>query len=108
MSKNKIIIVVCLVVLLVVVILFNNKHQKNVIEEKTLNDFQTDTNLGYDEETGLYYVRDELTQEIIWAGYNKEDMQFYLDHPDYNQNPLGSRSTNLQDFASYQENYDEW
>jgi len=40
--------------------------------------------------------------EIIAASYDEVDLEFYKEHPDYNPNPLASRSTNLQDFVYYE------
>ena len=36
--------------------------------------------------------------EIISASQNKEDLQFYKEHPDYNPNPLSEHKNNLYEF----------
>lgn len=53
----------------------------------------------YDEETGLYYIRNDQTGEIIAASYDEIDLDFYKTHPDYNPNPLATKSMNLEDFV---------
>lgn len=55
--------------------------------------------IQYDEVTKLYYIRDEVTQEIISASYNESDLDLYKEHPDYNPNPHIQRSRNLYDYV---------
>jgi hypothetical protein len=43
--------------------------------------------------------------EIIGVGSNREDLDFYIENPDYNPNPLGTKVTDISDFVRY--DYDE-
>lgn len=95
MSKKNIIIIVCIIIVLVAgVMLIHNKNKKNNYENQIDQGSE-----NYDEETGLYYLRDEETGEIIHASQNEDDLDFYREHPDYNPNPLAPRSDNLRDFV---------
>ena len=51
---------------------------------------------------GLYYIKDEVTNEIITASPNEKDLEFYKKNPDYNPNPLSTRSTDLKSFVDYE------
>jgi uncharacterized membrane protein YvbJ len=100
-TKSKIIITIIVVILIIIAIVVNNKNQ--VKQEDAKQSLQTLADINYDEETGLYYIKDESTGEIIYASEDEDDpeLQFYKEHPDYNPNPLSSRSTDLSSFASF-------
>lgn len=86
-----------------VLIVFTIAHIKNTNQTKE-NDGEISTeNLHsyFDEESGLYYLKNEETGEIIQASRNEDDLQFFLENPDYNPDPLTERSTNLEDFINY-------
>jgi uncharacterized membrane protein YvbJ len=102
-TKSKIIIAVIVIALIIITIVAKNKGQVNQEEVKqSLQNIVLDIN--YDEETGLYYIKDESTGEIIYASEDEDDpeLQFYKEHPDYNPNPLSSRSTDLSSFVSFE------
>lgn len=95
MSKRNIIVIICVIIVLFVgVILIHNKNKKSNYENQI-----DQGNENYDEETGLYYLKDEETGEIIHASQSEDDLDFYREHPDYNPNPLAPRSDNLRDFV---------
>ena len=54
----------------------------------------------YDEGTGLYYVKNESTGEILYASYDEDDamLDFYKNNPDYNPNPLVYKKTTLEEY----------
>lgn len=60
---------------------------------------------SYDEETGLYYLKDESTGEIIYASEDENDpsFDFYIEHPDYNPNPLSPKKTRLEEYIVHEE-----
>jgi hypothetical protein len=92
----------CLI--LILILIFQKLTNKNVNESLLDND-TINLETSYDSETGLYYIQDEATGEIISASTNEDDLDFYIENPDYNPNPLSSRSTDLSSFVSY--DYDE-
>lgn len=92
-KKNLIIIIVIVLVLGAIMIFINKKEHKNDYS-KDVDEIPTQ----YDEETGLYYIIDEETGEIIYASTTEADLDFYKENPDYNPNSYTIRSTNLQDF----------
>ena len=98
MTKRNLIIAFLIICIIIVILIIKNtkKSQNIVINENNNNKKQVTTN--FDEETNLYYIRDENTGEIITASYNEEDIEFYKEHPDYNPNPLAPRITNLNDY----------
>ena len=51
---------------------------------------------------GLYYIRDSVTNEIITASPNEEDIEFYKENLDYNPNPVATKSTDLNSFTDYE------
>lgn len=63
----------------------------------------------YDEKTGLYYVKNESTGEILYASYDEDDamLDFYKNNPDYNPNPLAPKRTSLEDFVRMEEYTDD-
>ena len=64
---------------------------------------------NYDEETGLYYIKDEATGEILYASDDENSPAFkiYRDDPDYNPNPLQARPTSLEEFMIQDEENEE-
>ena len=49
---------------------------------------------------GLYYIKDDESGEIINASFYKEDLDFFVEHPDYKLNPFLPRSTSLEEFIN--------
>ena len=98
--SNKKIIIIIFVLCLVFVITFAiiaNKNKKEIENENTVNEVR-ELNSNYDENTGLYYVEDKETGEIISASREEEDLEFYESHPDYNPNPLSPKPTDLDGY----------
>lgn len=56
-----------------------NKQPTNAISE-----------VQYDNENGVYYIRNEVIGEIIANSIDEGGLQMYIDNPDYNPNPLQS------------------
>ena len=99
MSNKKIIIVVfvlCLVFVITFAIIAN-KNKKEIKNENKVNEVG-DQNSSYDENTGLYYVEDKETGEIISASRDEGDLEFYESHPDYNPNPLSPKTKDLNSY----------
>lgn len=89
------------IILVLCMLLWNNKTKKN----KNANDVANKTNeitdgVLFDEETGLYYLKNNETNEIIYASRNKEELQIYIDFPDYNPNPLAQKKTTLEEYMT--------
>jgi len=111
-NKKKILIIVFIAIIVIaIIVIFVNRNKNEKIEVSVQSPSVIISDKEYDEETGLYYIKDEKTGEIIYASYdeNDPDFEFYKEHPDYNPNPLAIRSTNLEDFiyyGEYEENYE--
>lgn len=58
-----------------------NKQPTNAISE-----------VQYDNVNGVYYIRNEVTGEIIANSIDEGGLQMYIDNLDYNPNPLQSYS----------------
>ena len=58
----------------------------------------TSEDIDYDVETGLYYIKNEETGEIIGAGGSEGELQIYLDNPDFNPNPINVKHYDIKDF----------
>lgn len=102
MGRKRIIILICIISIILAMIVSYFRNKKNI----TINQYKTITNLNeipFDEETELYYIKDEETGEIIGASKNKKDLQIYIDNPDYNPNPLITKKQKLEDFLSEEE-----
>lgn len=97
MSKKIVIFIIC--ILLVVLIAIVGLNKKNT----TSNIAESESKIQYDEETKLYYIKDEETGVIINASREKADLEFYLLNPDYDPNPLAPKKTDLRDFIEYDE-----
>ena len=102
MSKKLLIILISILIILIITLFFIKRNAK--IKDKSKIEIQNETSKiesNYDENTSLYYVRDEKTGEIIGASRDKEDLKFYEENPDYNPNPLQTRSTNIEDYIYF-------
>lgn len=84
-------------ILLVILLIGQNRRAKKLSTSNVISETQEGV-IKYDEETELYYIRDEATNEIIAASPYKEDLNFYKKHPDYKPDPFATRSTDLHDF----------
>lgn len=99
MKNNKILIVVLIILVIIGGILIISKMNFYNSSKENL----TNNEINYDEKTGLYYLKEE-NGNITSASYEKEGLQFYIDNPDYNPEPLGERKNKLEDFISSTEN----
>lgn len=103
MAKKKMIIITILIIIVIAITIFliiksKNKEIIKDVPKTIVSETQ------YDEETELYYIKNEETDEIISASYNEHDLDFYKEHPDYNPNPLEPKNKTLKDYIiNYQE-----
>ena len=103
MSKKFLIILISILIILIITLVFINKRSEKV-KDKNKIEIQNETSKiekNYDENTNLYFVRDEKTGEIIGASRDEDDLKFYEENPDYNPNPLQTRSTNIEDYIYF-------
>lgn len=87
-TKILIIIVIILIILLLTFVR-NQKQNKQIISTKN--------NIQYDNENGIYYIKNEVTGEIIANSIDGSGLQIYVDNPDYNPNPLLTYSSTLEE-----------
>ena len=84
-KKVIILIVIALILIISVLVIGRNKKQNNQ-PKNAINEVQ------YDNENGVYYIKNEITGEIIANSTDESGLQMYIDNPDYNPNPLQSYS----------------
>lgn len=84
-KKVIILIVIALILIISVLTIVRNKTQNNQ-PANTISEIQ------YDDENGVYYIKNEITGEIIANSIDESGLQMYIDNPDYNPNPLQSYS----------------
>ena len=103
MSKKFLVIFISIIIIVgVAVILLNKKDNEiEVKDEITIESNTPKVESEFDENTSLYYIKDEETGEILGASQDETDLKFYEENPDYNPNPLQKRSTNIEDYYSY-------
>ncbi len=94
MNKKILISFIFIVILFLIIVFINRKDKNKAVGESNSNKVI----VKYDEESQLYYIRDEKTNEIIAASKYKDNLNFYVEHPDYSIDPFNSRSTDLKDF----------
>ena len=87
MKDKKVIILIIIVLILTisVLVIVKNKKQNNQ-PTNAISEVQ------YDNENGVYYIKNEVTGEIIANIIDESGLQMYIDNPDYNPNPLQSYS----------------
>ena len=87
MKDKKVIILIIIVLILTisVLVIVKNKKQNNQ-PTNAISEVQ------YDNENGVYYIKNEVTGEIIANSIDESGLQMYIDNPDYNPNPLQSYS----------------
>lgn len=99
-NKNLLIIISIVIIAIITLLIFipKNKNGDNI--------GNVESQIDFDEETRLYYIKDNNTNEIIYATQDENDpeLQFYLEHPDYNPTPLVPRSTDLKSWGSSEAN----
>ena len=103
MSKKFLVIFISIIIIVgVSLILLNKKDNEiEVKDEITIESNTPKVESEFDENTSLYYIKDEETGEILGASQDETDLKFYEENPDYNPNPLQKRSTNIEDYYSY-------
>ena len=105
MNKKEITIIIIGICIFSLVAVFIFKHRtKNILvpigEQTRANRLDEIT---YDEETALYYIKEKETGKILGASHDKEELQFYIDNPNYNPNPLDSAEIGLETFVDLEE-----
>lgn len=80
-KKVIILIVIALILIISVLVIVKNNKQNNQ-PQNAISEVQ------YDDENGVYYIKDEITGEIIANSTDESGLQMYIDNPDYNPNPL--------------------
>lgn len=100
MNKKLIIVIFLIIVIIFGIVIFKTNKVK---DETQVDNEYSENDIKYDEETGLYYIKDEETGEIISASKDEAYLKIYIDNPDYNPNPLTQKSTSLQDFINSEE-----
>ena len=83
MKDKKVIVLITIVLILIisVLVIVKNKKQNNQLTN-TISEIQ------YDDENGVYYIKNEITGEIIANSTDESGLQMYIDNPDYNPNPI--------------------
>ena len=83
MKDKKIIMLVAIIILLIISVLITVKNKKqNNQPTSTISEVQ------YDNENGVYYIKNEVTGETIANSIDESGLQIYIDNPDYNPNPV--------------------
>ena len=70
-----------------------------IVRNKTQNNQPANTisEIQYDDENGVYYIKNEITGEIIANSIDESGFQMYIDNPDYNPNPLETFSNTTKE-----------
>ena len=105
-NKKILIGIISAVVLILIIVLIFNKNKKVKSETNNLSEVKANNGVLFDEETGLYYLKNNETGEIIYASRHEEELQVYIDNPYYNPNPLAPKRTTLEDYM-YLEEYED-
>ena len=99
MSKKELIILeIIILIFIVFVYVFFKTRNKNEIPMEQGESSELEREECYDDYTGLYYIRNKETGEILFTSRNQEELDFYKEHPDYNPNPLSEKETDIADF----------
>lgn len=91
MKDKKIIFLIVFAILLIIAVVTINKTKKNNVQTNNAI-----SDIKYNEETGEYYIKNEITNEIIASGEDEASLQIYIDNPDYNPNPFGTSDMNAE------------
>ena len=89
-KKVIILIVIALILTISVLVIVKNRKQNN----KPTNAI---SEVQYDNENGVYYIKNEITGEIIANSIDEGGLQMYIDNPDYNPNPLETYSNTTKE-----------
>ena len=95
-DKKGIILLDLIIVIIIGTYFIIKITEKNKIEASV----ETSSTVSYDEATKLYYIKNEVTGEIISASQNEDELEFYKDNPEYNPNPLQEKANSLEDYAN--------
>lgn len=80
-KKAIILIAIILILIIAVLVIVKNKKQNN----QSINPV---SEVQYDNTNDIYYIRNEVTGEIIANSTDEGGLQIYIDNPNYNPNPL--------------------
>lgn len=83
-SKLRILIIIIIIIILFAIVIISGKTK---VVEKQVQNSTNRVELNYDNENKLFYVRDKETGEIRASSENEEDLQIFLDFPEYNPEP---------------------
>lgn len=83
-KRTKILIIIVIILIILLLIFVKNQRQNKQITS-------TENNIQYDNENGIYYIKNEVTGEIIANSIDETGLQIYIDNPDYNPNPIDTR-----------------
>lgn len=95
-DKKRIILIGLIIVIIIGTYFIIKITEKNKIEVNA----ETTSTVSYDEATKLYYIKNEVTGEIISASQNEDELDFYKDNPEYNPNPSQEKMNSLEDYAN--------
>ena len=92
MKDKKVIILIVMALILIISVL-------TIVRNKTQNNQPANTisEIQYDDENGVYYIKNEITGEIIANSIDESGFQMYIDNPDYNPNPLETFSNTTKE-----------
>lgn len=85
-KKVKILIAMALILIISVLLISKNKKTNN----QSINKI---SEVQYDNTNDIYYIKNEVTGEIIANSTDEGGLQMHIDNPDYNPNPLQSYSS---------------
>lgn len=83
MKDKKVIILITMTLILIISVLLISKNKKT--NNQSIN---TISEVQYDNTNDIYYIKNEVTGEIIANSIDEGGLQMYIDNPDYNPNPL--------------------
>ena len=83
-KRTKILIIIVIILIILLLIFVKNQRQNKQITN-------TENNIQYDNENGIYYIKNEVTGEIIANSIDETGLQIYIDNPGYNPNPIDTR-----------------
>ena len=88
MKDKKVIILITMTLILIISVLLISKNKKT--NNQSIN---TISEVQYDNTNDIYYIKNEVTGEIIANSTDEGGLQMYIDNPDYDPNPLQSYSS---------------
>lgn len=106
MNKKTIIVVAILVIIILLIFL-------KIVGGKKENNSNIYTSqdgkliMEYNDETGNYIIRDEVTNEIKAESRDESELKIYLDNPDYFEGFSDNREEMILDTADLETNFEE-